>query len=294
MLDKKEILEIVGAEIEDASTILNSHLEGNREDALDYYLGNNPVAPGNGRSGVVSTDVADAIEWILPQILESLTSHGSPVAFDPISPQDEMQADLETDFTHHVFMSENEGFLNLHTAVKDSLLMKNGIFKIWYDDTPDEDEEAYDGLTFDQVMGLTQDPEFELLTYQGILETPEGTMVEELDGDSFLQQAMEAQQAIQQFQQQQQQAQQQMQQMQQQMQQMQQQGQEPPPEMMQQMQMMQQQMSQMQPPQIPLMQMTASVSGLRITSKGCITVSYKHLTLPTTCNLCRSRWSPYH
>ena len=25
-----------------------------------------------------------------------------------------------------------------------------------------------------------------------------------------------------------------------------------------------------------------------------LTVSYTHLTLPTTCNLCRSRWSPYH
>mgnify|MGYP001828241565 CR=1 FL=1 len=25
-----------------------------------------------------------------------------------------------------------------------------------------------------------------------------------------------------------------------------------------------------------------------------IPVSYTHLTLPTTCNLCRSRWSPYH
>ena len=25
-----------------------------------------------------------------------------------------------------------------------------------------------------------------------------------------------------------------------------------------------------------------------------MSVSYTHLTLPTTCNLCRSRWSPYH
>ena len=25
-----------------------------------------------------------------------------------------------------------------------------------------------------------------------------------------------------------------------------------------------------------------------------IPVSYTHLTMPTTCNLCRSRWSPYH
>ena len=27
---------------------------------------------------------------------------------------------------------------------------------------------------------------------------------------------------------------------------------------------------------------------------GLLAVSYTHLTLPTTCNLCRSRWSPYH
>ena len=25
-----------------------------------------------------------------------------------------------------------------------------------------------------------------------------------------------------------------------------------------------------------------------------VTVSYTHLTLPTTCRVCRSRWSPYH
>ena len=30
------------------------------------------------------------------------------------------------------------------------------------------------------------------------------------------------------------------------------------------------------------------------TSYSYPTVSYTHLTLPTTCNLCRSRWSPYH
>ena len=29
-------------------------------------------------------------------------------------------------------------------------------------------------------------------------------------------------------------------------------------------------------------------------SQGGGAVSYTHLTLPTTCNLCRSRWSPYH
>ena len=35
--------------------------------------------------------------------------------------------------------------------------------------------------------------------------------------------------------------------------------------------------------------------NLLATAKGYAeAVSYTHLTLPTTCNLCRSRWSPYH
>ena len=29
-------------------------------------------------------------------------------------------------------------------------------------------------------------------------------------------------------------------------------------------------------------------------SRSCWSVSYTHLTLPTTGSLCRSRWSPYH
>ena len=34
--------------------------------------------------------------------------------------------------------------------------------------------------------------------------------------------------------------------------------------------------------------------GLDLSDKVDEAVSYTHLTLPTTCNLCRSRWSPYH
>ena len=35
-------------------------------------------------------------------------------------------------------------------------------------------------------------------------------------------------------------------------------------------------------------------SGEVILEPGLRPVSYTHLTLPTTCTPCRSRWSPYH
>ena len=33
---------------------------------------------------------------------------------------------------------------------------------------------------------------------------------------------------------------------------------------------------------------------IKANKDGSIAVSYTHLTLPTTCTRCRSRWSPYH
>ena len=43
---------------------------------------------------------------------------------------------------------------------------------------------------------------------------------------------------------------------------------------------------------VEAMQRRFHVTGLD--SESSVPVSYTHLTLPTTCNLCRSRWSPYH
>ena len=45
---------------------------------------------------------------------------------------------------------------------------------------------------------------------------------------------------------------------------------------------------------IPLDAKNHGYTVLDIQQDGPTTVSYTHLTLPTTCNLCRSRWSPYH
>jgi len=160
-MDKDQILSIVANELTQAGADYDSYLSGNREKALDYYLGNPRGDEQEGRSKVISTDVADAIEWIIPQIIEALVK-GPIVRFDAMHPEDEDQAELESDYVHAVFMQENDGFLNLYQYVKDALLQKNGVFKIWYDDTPEPVTEHYDGLTEPEIMALEADPEVEI------------------------------------------------------------------------------------------------------------------------------------
>jgi len=85
VLDKDEIISIIAAEMTNAG---NDELVHKKRLAEKYYHGLEPAPLDvKGRSSVVSTDVADAVEWLLPNIVESLS--GKSVKFMAMSAQDE-------------------------------------------------------------------------------------------------------------------------------------------------------------------------------------------------------------
>ena len=154
MMDETEILAAVSEEMSHCE-LSNEWLEKKRT-AEAYYAGDLPRPPETkGRSGVVSTDVADSVEWIMPPIIESLS--GKSVKFRPMSAQDESQADLETQFTHFVFSEDNEGYMALYSAAKDALMCGAGIIKVCYDNTPERIVEHYSGLEEPQLQALLAD-----------------------------------------------------------------------------------------------------------------------------------------
>ena len=158
-LDKDEILALVSNEL--ANCELSNEWVSRNNLAKAYYNGDLPRPPEiPGRSSVVSTDVADAVEWILPSVVESLS--GKSVKFRPCSAMDEAQAELETDYTHHLFNEENNGYLNLYTAAKDALMSGVGVLKCYYDDTPEIHVERYTGLQEPQLEALLGDPMVEV------------------------------------------------------------------------------------------------------------------------------------
>jgi len=158
MMEEDDIKAIISNEMSNCS---GDEWVDRKRLAMAYYEGHEPRPSGiKGRSEVVSTDVSDAVEWLIPNIIESLS--GKSVKFMPMSAQDEDQADLETDFTHFVFSEENNGFLNLYEAVKDALLTGVGVLKIFYDDAPERVVERYSGLSEPQLQALLADPMIEV------------------------------------------------------------------------------------------------------------------------------------
>ena len=162
----EELLSLVGSEKKASVGFeLDDVLLKEREKALEYTKGEMkdvPALPGRSRS--VSTDVSDAIETVLPDIIEIFTGGEDVVAFRPTGEEDEDGAEQETDFIKHVFFEENPGFLILYTLFKDALQVKTGVATWWWDEYEYEEEELrLDAPGLEQLQMIAQQGGFEVV-----------------------------------------------------------------------------------------------------------------------------------
>ncbi len=144
-----------------------SKLSSARADALLYYNGDlsrdMPVAAG--RSSAVSMDVSDTIEGILPQLMEVLCGTDDVVKFDAVGPEDVQAAEQETDYINHVLMNRNNGFLVMYSFIKDALLSKVGVVKIWWEEEEREERETYYDKTVDEYALIVSNPDVEVVEH---------------------------------------------------------------------------------------------------------------------------------
>ena len=160
-----ELKAIISSEIQSSLGYLGGELTEARAKSLDYYFSEPFGNEQEGRSQVISTDVADTIESILPQIMRTFTASPKVVQCVANNAQDEAISKQATDYLNHVFYKDNDGFTNLYTFFKDALLQKNGIIKVFWDDSMDVERSSYYGLTDDEFALLLADPEIKVLEH---------------------------------------------------------------------------------------------------------------------------------
>lgn len=154
-------------EREEANCIVHytSLLSEQRRKAMQYYNGQPYGNEVEGRSQVVTTEVRDAVEGILPSLMAIFTSSDEIVRFEAQKPEDEAEAQQATDYVNYIFTRLNNGFLALYCLFKDALLQKNGYVKVYWEDYTDVSKESYEGLTDNEFYSLMQDEEIELVEH---------------------------------------------------------------------------------------------------------------------------------
>ncbi len=134
MLDSGTIKGILENEIDNSLGYIDSETVEDRKRALEYYLRQPYGNEVEGRSQIVTGEVAEAIDGALPQLIRVFTTTEDIVYFEPKSPGDEESAKQATDYCNWVFYRENDGLLILHNWFKDALLQKVGVVKSYWDE----------------------------------------------------------------------------------------------------------------------------------------------------------------
>lgn len=145
-LTEDDIAAIISQDIENAESFEDAESQASRIQALDYYMERPRGDEVSGRSQVVSTDFADVVEWVMPEVLKAYNSPDGTIQFEPVDDGDEAQAREETEATHYAFYAQNNGFLYIYTLVKDALMARNAIGKVYQDESVKISREEHTGL----------------------------------------------------------------------------------------------------------------------------------------------------
>ena len=164
-MEDTELVNILGQHLSSASSEYYTKVEESRESALEYYYQRPYGNECEGRSSVVTSEVADSVNWMMPSLMRTFTSSDVIAQFDPKGPDDEEAARQETDYVNYIFWKKNDGFNLLYNWFQDALLMKNGVVKVGYRDDIRITHENYTGLTEEEFMQLANDTELTVDNY---------------------------------------------------------------------------------------------------------------------------------
>lgn len=146
-MSDEELAAAVGSRlaITGAQTQIQS-ISSDRAKALRYYRGEPLGIEMPGRSQVVSRDVQETVDGLMPSLIKVFAS-GPPVEMRAKRAGGEKHAEQATDLCQYVWNVQNTGFLNYSTWFKDALLQRLGTVKIWWDASEQASTERYQGLT---------------------------------------------------------------------------------------------------------------------------------------------------
>lgn len=171
-MEDTELTAIVNAKLTSSLGYMGGMLATERLQAEQYYKGEPFGDEVDGKSKVVSRDVAESIDSMLPPLLKPFTASQEIARFEPIykpprmgeTPfqavkRAEVEAKQATHLVNYTFFKRNEGFLVIHDWVKDALWKKLGVLKVFWDTETDVTTESYQGLTDGELHSLTIDPD---------------------------------------------------------------------------------------------------------------------------------------
>ena len=162
-LDENELVALVSGYVNQSTVFQENVLSKQMAEGNRYYYGQNFGNEKSDSSKVVSRDVADAIDWIMPSLMNIFGDGEKVVEFEPFNADDAEEAKQATDYINYIYNNRNNGFLITYQWFKDALLNKNGIVKHYWEFKEEVTFDFYTGLGHEELELLLAEDDIELL-----------------------------------------------------------------------------------------------------------------------------------
>lgn len=150
----EEILQGVREQLRNSAGFDADKFAQQRKEAYKYYFQRPRGDEIKGRSQIVSGDVSAMVEATLSQMMDAFDSDRI-AEFQALDAFDESQAQLEADTVQRLVMQGvNNGFLTFAASVKDALLERNGVIKVWAQDNIKKQTRTFEGVTVEALAEM--------------------------------------------------------------------------------------------------------------------------------------------
>ena len=156
----KALLSLVKADIADAEAYQQSIIQPTVRERYniyyadkEYYAHKFPIL--SKTSSLVSTDVADTIEWALPSLMKVFTGADEVITVSGVTEEDDQNAGVMQSLLVYQLQRQNKFFPILYNWMKDALITGMGIVKCYWERTEGYTPETAQ-LNADSLRLLTQ------------------------------------------------------------------------------------------------------------------------------------------
>ena len=156
----KALLSLVKADIADAEAYQQSIIQPTVRERYniyyadkEYYAHKFPIL--SKTSSLVSTDVADTIEWALPSLMKVFTGSDEVITVAGVTEEDDQNAEVMQNLLVYQLQRQNKFFPILYNWMKDALITGMGIIKCYWERTEGYTPETAQ-LNADALKLLTQ------------------------------------------------------------------------------------------------------------------------------------------
>lgn len=149
MKSEQEIINLIKAEEKDAMTYSGSGsaIQENRATFLDYYNQRDYGDEQPGQSSIVTGELYESIEGMLPQLMRLLLQNRDIGRFTSDVEQYDMESEQKTIYANHIFKRKHNATDILYNMLKDGLLQYTGWVKVFQDTSEKTYSTEYSGVS---------------------------------------------------------------------------------------------------------------------------------------------------